>query len=128
MPTLNRIVNNVLTNNLTASANFYRRLVGMETIFESDWYIMLCPPGQQNVQFALIDEASEFTPRLAAGVAAGTFVTLEVADVHEILARARQLGAEVLEAPTPQGYGQLRALIRDPNGLLLDLSTPIEPA
>jgi len=38
--------------------------------------------------------------------------------------RARQLEAEVIEDPVALDYGQTRALIRDPNGLIIDLSTP----
>jgi hypothetical protein len=33
---------------------------------------------------------------------------------------------QVIEDPVALAYGQTRALIRDPNGLVIDLSTPTE--
>jgi predicted enzyme related to lactoylglutathione lyase len=124
MPMLSRVLFNILSKDLAASTAFYRTLADFETIYESDWYVVLTPPGQPLVQIGLIDEVSEFTPRHAWGLKHGTFLTLVVEDVFEVLERARGLGAEVVSEPMAMDYGQTRALIRDPNGLIVDISTP----
>lgn len=124
MPQLNRVLYNVLCQDLEASTRFYQALADLEVIYESDWYVVLSPPGQSNVQIGLIDQMSEFTPRHAWGEHYGTYLTLVVDDVFAALERARELGVEVIEDPVGLAYGQTRALIRDPNGLVIDLSTP----
>ncbi len=126
MPQLNRVLFNVLCQDLEASTRFYRALVDFEVIYESDWYVVLSPQGQGNVQIGLIDQMSENTPRHAWGEHYGTYLTLVVEDVFATLERARELGVEVIEDPVALPYGQTRALIRDPNGLVIDLSTPTE--
>jgi catechol 2,3-dioxygenase-like lactoylglutathione lyase family enzyme len=126
MPGLQRIVFNILCKDLGQSALFYRELVGLEEIYRSNWYIVLAQPGNEGVQIGLIDQVSEFTPRHAWGTHNGTFLTLVVDDVFAALDRARALDIEIIEEPVALDYGQSRALIRDPNGLILDLSTPTE--
>lgn len=127
MARLNRVIFNILCKDLTTSAAFYRQLAGFEQVYTSSWYIMMSVPGRDDIEIGLIDEVSEFAPRHAWGAAHGAYLTLVVDDVFETLERARALGAEIVEEP-PQAldYGQTRALIRDPNGLILDISTPTE--
>lgn len=126
MPVLDRVLFNVLCQNLEHCVAFYRELAGLELLYESDWYVVLTPPGQQNVQIGLIDQVSEFAPRHAWGEHFGSFLTLVVDDVFETVERARTMGVEVIEEPVALPYGQTRALIRDPNGMVMDISTPTE--
>jgi predicted enzyme related to lactoylglutathione lyase len=121
---LNRVLFNILCKDLPASADFYRQLAGFDTIYESDWYVVLTPPGQPQVQIGLIDEVSQYTPRHAWGLKHGTYLTLVVEDVMAVLDRARALGAEIVSEPMEMDYGQTRALIRDFNDLIIDISTP----
>jgi catechol 2,3-dioxygenase-like lactoylglutathione lyase family enzyme len=123
---LTRVLYNVLCADVAGSAEFYRRLGDFETVYESHWYVILSPPGQPQVQLGLIDQVSEFTPRHAWGSHNGAYLTFEVEDVFAVLDRARELGAEIVEEPVALDYGQTRALIRDPNGMILDISTPTE--
>lgn len=126
MPVLSRVVYNVLCRNVADSIAFYQNLADLELIYQNDWYAVLSLPGNRGIEIGLIDQVSEFTPRHASGEHYGTFVTLVVDDVFEAVARARELGVEVIEEPMALAYGQTRALIRDPNGLVIDISTPTE--
>lgn len=126
MPALKRVLFNILCNDLEASVRFYAALVDFRIAYQNEWCAVLCPPGQENVQLGLIDRVSEFTPRHAWGMHEGAYLTLVVDDVFEAVARAQDLGVEVIEEPVAQAYGQSRALIRYPNGLIIDLSTPTE--
>ncbi len=125
-PTLQRVLFNILAKDLPTSVDFYRRIVDLEPIYQSEWFVVLTPPGQPSVQIGLIDQVSEFTPRHAWGTHEGAYITFVVDDVFRALAAARELGAEIIEEPVALAYGQTRLLIRDPNGLILDLSTPTE--
>lgn len=126
MPELNRVLFNVLCKNLTESVVFYKDLFGLETIYDSDWFVVLTPPGQPNVQIGLIDQVSQFTPRHAWGMHEGTYLTFVVDDVFRVLEKARGMGAEIVAEPMALDYGQTRGLIRDINGMVLDISTPTE--
>lgn len=126
MPQLTRVLYNILCRNLADSLAFYRDFLDFEVIEESDWYALLSPRGQPLVQIGLIDQVSEFAPRHAWGEHYGSYLTFVVDDVIAAVARARELGVEVIEDPVALAYGQTRALIRDVNGLVIDLSTPTE--
>lgn len=124
MSVLNRVLFNVLCKDLGDSTNFYRQLFGLDTVYDSDWFVVLSPRGQPNVQIGLIDQMSEFTPRPAWGMHEGTYMTFEVDDVFEVMERARELGADIVSEPAVLDYGQTRGLIRDLNGMVIDISTP----
>jgi hypothetical protein len=99
-------------------------LADFQIVQDSDWYVVLTLPGREGVELGLIDQISEFAPRHAWGMHEGSYLTLVVEDVYAALERARELQVEVIEEPVALAYGQTRALIRDPNGLVIDLSTP----
>jgi predicted enzyme related to lactoylglutathione lyase len=124
MPALNRVLFNVLCRDLSGSVTFYRQLLDLETTYESDWFVTLSPKGQPHIEIGLIDQVSQFTPRHAWGMHEGTYLTFVVDDVFDVLDRARALGAEVVSEPVALDYGQTRGLIRDLNGMVLDISTP----
>lgn len=126
MPALNRVLFNVLCSDLSRSVAFYRQLLDLETTYESDWFVTLSPKGQPEIEVGLIDQVSQFTPRHAWGMHEGTYLTFVVDDVYEVLDRARALGAEIVSEPVALDYGQTRGLIRDLNGMVLDISTPTE--
>lgn len=123
-PKLNRVLFNVLVKDMAASVDFYRRIVDLQPIYESDWFVVLTPAGQPNVQIGLIDQVSEFAPRHAWGNHEGAYMTFVVDNVFGALEAAREMGVEVIEEPVALEYGQTRLLVRDPNGMILDLSTP----
>jgi catechol 2,3-dioxygenase-like lactoylglutathione lyase family enzyme len=123
-PKLRRVLFNILCKDMTTSVTFYKQLANFQEVYSSDWYVVLTAPDVPGLELGLIDQVSEFTPRHAWGMHEGTFLTLVVDDVFAAVERARALEVEVIEDPVALDYGQTRALIRDPNGLIIDLSTP----
>lgn len=126
MPVLNRVLFNVLCKDLSDSVAFYRELFGLETVYDSDWFVILSPAGQPSVQIGLIDQVSEYTPRHAWGMHEGTYLTFVVDDVMDVMDRARAMGADIVSEAVALDYGQTRGLIRDKNGMVIDISTPTE--
>lgn len=123
-PRLRRVLFNVLCKDMARSVSFYQQLANFSVVYSSDWYVILSAPDVPGLELGLIDQVSEFTPRHAWGMHEGTYLTLVVDDVFAAVDRARQLDVEVIEEPVALDYGQTRALIRDPNGMVIDLSTP----
>lgn len=123
-PRLRRVLFNVLCKDMGRSVSFYEQLANFTVVYSSDWYVVLSAADVPGLELGLIDQVSEFTPRHAWGTHEGTYLTLVVDDVFAAVERARLLDVEVIEEPVALAYGQTRALIRDPNGMVIDLSTP----
>jgi uncharacterized glyoxalase superfamily protein PhnB len=51
-----------------------------------------------------------------------TFVVDKADDIYEV---AKAEGFEVLDEPSDTFYGQRRLLLKDPNGVIVDVSSPI---
>jgi len=123
-PIVNRVLFNILAKDIPTSADFYAQLAGFRTIFANDWYVVMAMPGNEGFELGLIDQVSQFAPRHAWGIHQGSYLTLVVDDVFAAVERARALGVEVIDNPTALENDVTRALIRDPNGVVIDLSTP----
>ena len=117
---------NIFAKHFDESVAFYRNLIDADVVSETEWRVVLSPRGQPGVQIAIMAEASEFTPRQAWGVPAGSMMTLEVDDVYEALDRALELGASLVAEPSELENGMTRAVIHDPSNFVIDLSTPTE--
>jgi uncharacterized glyoxalase superfamily protein PhnB len=55
----------------------------------------------------------------------GCYLTFVVDEVDAVYARAQAMNVSILQAPKDEFYGQRRLLLTDPNGLLIDISSPI---
>ncbi len=121
-----QIVFNVLCKDLPASVSFYQRLAGFEEIARTQWQVVLGQPGVDTMLLSLNDQVSEFTPRHAWGTHNGSYLTLIVEDVFAALEAARIMEVEIIEEPVALDTGLTRALIRDPNGMVIELSTPTD--
>ena len=122
----NRVIFNILAKDIEVTARFYQMLFGLERLYTSDWYIVLTPSGELAYELGIIDEVSEFVPKAARGLFAGGYLTLVVDDVHAAHARARDMGIDIVSKPTALGYGQMQMVLRDPNGVVVDISTPTQ--
>ena len=126
MPALRQIVFNVLCKDIPASAEFYSRLAGFTPIEESSWRVVLAQPGSDAAVLALVDQVSEFAPRHAWGTHNGEYLTLIVEDIFATLQTAADMDIELIEEPVSLDTGMTRALIRDPNGLVIEIATPTD--
>lgn len=129
MPTTKRIIFNILARDVEETARFYEELCGLKRIYTSDWYITLTPNGLLDAlqyELGVIDQVHENVPRSARGHMEGSYVTIVVDDVHAAHERAKEMGVDVVEAPVPTNYGQTRMVVRDPNSLVVDISSPTE--
>ncbi|MCD7061148.1 VOC family protein [Pelagibacterium xiamenense] len=127
----NRIIFNILAKDIEETAAFYETLCGLKRIYTSDWYIVLSPDGglgdgALNYELGIIDEVHRVVPTASRGMFAGGYLTLVVDDVEQAFLEARRMGADVVQEPTPLDYGQTQMILRDPNGVVVDISTPTE--
>lgn len=122
----NRIIFNILAKDIEETARFYEAIGGLQRLHTSDWYIVLTPSGELAYELGIIDEVSQFVPKAARGLFAGGYLTLVVDDVWQAHARAEALGIDIVSPPTALEYGQTQMVLRDPNGIVVDVSTPTQ--
>ncbi len=107
--------------NLPATRDFYVELVGLEAVWESDWYIALQAPGRPEVQLAIVDANHDSVPEAARGVAGGLLISFEVDDATECYERAVADGREIVLELTDTDAGQRQFMTIDPNGFVVDV-------
>lgn len=120
----NRIIFNILARDIEETARFYEVLCGLERQYTSGWYIVLTPGSGLAYELGIIDEVSEFVPQAARGLFAGGYVTLVVDDLQASYRKAQEMGVDIVSPPTALAYGQTQMVLRDPNGVVVDISTP----
>jgi catechol 2,3-dioxygenase-like lactoylglutathione lyase family enzyme len=117
----------LMTRDVAATAAFYRDHFGFTVSFAADWYVSL---KRDSWELAVLDTTHETIPAAYRGpVAAGLLLNLEVGDVDAEYARLVLDGP--LEPVLPirsESFGQRHFIVAGPDGVLVDVITPIEPA
>ncbi len=113
---------------VTATAAFYKRHFGFKAMFESDWYVHLQSEANEAVNLAVLQHDHETIPEEGRGVSKGIILTFEVEDARAEHKRLCEEGVPVLHDLRDEPHGQRHAIYRDPNGILVDVVTPIPPS
>ena len=125
MSTLHRLLTNICSERLTESKDFYTSLFDFTVQYDSDWFVQLVSQSKQ-LELGLIDRKSDLIPADFQTHPAGCYLTLVVDDADALFAVAQKLNFATLSAPADTFYGQRRFLLTDPNGVLIDVSSPIK--
>ena len=119
-----RILTNICSDCLKESRDFYVSLLGFEVNYDSDWYIQLRSPTNDELEFGIIARTHELVPTQFQKTPTGMYVTFVVEDVDLIYLKAKSLGLNIIQKPKNEFYGQRRFLTTDPNGCLVDICSP----
>lgn len=117
----------VLSDDLRATRDWYTSLLGYVADFESDWFIHLHGPENDQIELGIMARDSELIPQAHRARPVGGMLTVVVDDVDDLYRRAIGGGFTVVEPPRDLFYGQRRMLAKDPNGMLVDISSPCDP-
>ncbi|QKV70937.1 VOC family protein [Streptomyces harbinensis] len=116
----------ICTERLAASRDFYTRLLGFEITFEADWYLSLRRPGDPPYELALLDHTHPTLPAAYRTPVRGLLLNFEVTDVDaewdRLVTRAGLTPELTLR---DEDFGQRHFIVADPNGVLIDVITPI---
>ncbi|WP_329389261.1 VOC family protein [Streptomyces sp. NBC_01351] len=116
------------TAKLKESHDFYTRLLGFETTFTADWYVSLRHSGNPAYELALLDHTHPSIPEGHRAPAQGLLLNFEVADVDAEWERlVVREGLRPLLELRSEDFGQRHFIVADPNDVLIDVITPIEP-
>ena len=111
---------------VAAAVRFYTDAFGLEPGFADagGTYATLAGEGGQ-LAFASHDQAAQGVGDEARRPPAGFEVWIETDDVPAAVDRALRAGAELVAEPVEKPWGQTVAYVRDPNGALVELGTPV---
>lgn len=123
--TVNRAFASVLSDRLPETRDFFTGLLGMSAVYDSDWFVCLQDPENAAMELGIWRRDHELVPEAYRGAPSGTILTFVVDDVEGVYAAALEQGRDVVEPPRNTFYGQRSMLIKDPNGQLVDVSTPV---
>ncbi|SEP60485.1 Uncharacterized conserved protein PhnB, glyoxalase superfamily [Devosia sp. YR412] len=111
-----------------ASARFYETHFGFTRIFSSDWYVQLRATADHPFEIALIGQDHDSIPVSAQGASKSVILSLYVEDAAAELERLIAAGLTITQPLRDEVFGQRHFILADPDGILIDVITPIEPA
>lgn len=140
--TVQRAFPTILSDRLTETRDFYVELLGFGVTYESDWFIGLStatgpaatsafgpgevPDSAQELGIWRIDH--DLVPASHRAEPAGILLTFVVDDVDAVHAFARRRRLPVVAPPRDLFFGRRQMLVCDPNGVLVDVSSPSAPS
>ncbi len=118
----------IQTNDVQGTAEFYQTHFGFSAAFAADWYVHLQSDTDPSVNLAILDAHHDTIPAVGRGCAAGLILNFEVADAAAEYERLTHAGLRILKPLCDEDFGQRHFIAADPNGVLIDVITPIPPS
>ncbi|PZG30915.1 hypothetical protein C1I98_30720 [Spongiactinospora gelatinilytica] len=122
---IDRVLPNIVSDRLAETRDFYVGLLGFAVNYESDWFINLSAPGEPKREIGIWRRDHELVPVEVRYPPQGVILTIVVDDVDTVYKSAIIKGVPVVAPPRDLFYGQRSCLLADPNGLIIDVSTPV---
>jgi catechol 2,3-dioxygenase-like lactoylglutathione lyase family enzyme len=116
----------IQVKDVAATTRFYVAHFGFEPVFESDWYVQL-RGGSKGHELAIIAYDHDSIPPAGRQPTSGVILSFEVADAATDAARLAAAGVAIAQPLRDEVFGQRHVIVADPNGILIDIITPIDP-
>lgn len=113
-------------SDVESSARFYEDHFGFTRLFTSDWYVQLQASAEHPFEIALIGHDHDSIPQSARGVSKNVILSLYVEDAAAEHARLIAAGLAIVQPLRDEVFGQRHFILADPDGILIDIITPID--
>ena len=115
-----RIVPDIKSKHLDASRKFYVDVLGLEVAMDMGFVVTLVSPSNPTAQVSLVrdDDSPTILPQMS----------VEVADVDVVHARAVSHGLNIVYPLTNEPWGVRRFFVTDPNGIVINVMCHVERA
>lgn len=117
----------IQTDDVTGTAAFYVKNLRFRPLFEADWYVHLQSVEDEGVNLAILQYDHETVPPEGRAPTRGLILNFEVEDVDREHDRAMTLELPIVKSLRDEPFGQRHFITCDPNGVLIDIITPIAP-
>jgi len=119
----------IVTEQVAACRDFYRRWFELQVVFEASWFVLLGVPANGHATVAFMHPSHPSAPpgpEPFAGV--GMCLEFQVDDAESAYTRFREGGAPIKLELRDEPFGQRRFGLFDPAGVWIDVVEQIEPA
>lgn len=123
--TIRRMLATISSERLQESRDFYVDLFGLEVAQETDGYVKLVSPTDPELALGIIQRDHPLLPAAWRGAPVGMYLNFVVDNVDDFHARAVVRGLPIVQPPRDERHGQRRFLTQDPDGSLVEISSPV---
>jgi catechol 2,3-dioxygenase-like lactoylglutathione lyase family enzyme len=124
-PVITSIFPAICAADVEASRRFYVDHLGFRVIFDSGWYVQLEAPEGTRPQLGIVARDHESVPEGFRTAPAGVLISIEVDDVDRVHGAMAAAGLRIALPLRSEGFGQRHFMTVDPDGILVDVITPI---
>lgn len=118
----------LMSDDVAGSAAFFTRHLGFHPQYEDDSYVHLQMAQDPAVNLAILKGDHHTIPPQGRGRAAGLLLNFEVEDVDAVHDRLRAEGLVPILPLRSEDFGQRHFILQGPEGVLIDVITPIPPS
>ena len=109
--TIRRAVPNIRAARPAETRDFFTDLLGFEVVMDLDWVLTLAAPGNPSAQVQIMSGDDPSAPG----------ISVEVADVDAVHAKALELGLEIAYPLRDEEWGVRRFMLREPSGTIVNV-------
>jgi catechol 2,3-dioxygenase-like lactoylglutathione lyase family enzyme len=109
--TINRAVPNISSDLPAETRDFFVDLLGFEVAMDMGWVVTLASPTNPSVQVTIVGNEDPAAPG----------ISVEVADVDAVHARAVERGLEIAYPLRDEEWGVRRFMLREPSGTTVNV-------
>lgn len=116
--TIRRIVPDIKSTRLDDRRAFYVDFLGLQVGMDLGWIVTFVSPSNPTAQISVMrdDNPSTILPNMS----------VEVAEVDEVHARAIERGLQIVYPLTDEPWGIRRFFVVDPNGVIVNVSSHLQ--
>ena len=122
---VSRVLPAILSDRLAETRDFYVHLLGFQIAFESDFFIELVSPTHPGAQLGIWLRDHDTVPMQFRHAPAGVVVSFGTDDLEGAYREAQRRNLNIVQPIRTEEYGQRHFMTTDPNGLLIDVTSPI---
>jgi catechol 2,3-dioxygenase-like lactoylglutathione lyase family enzyme len=109
--TVSRAVPNIKSDRPTETRDFFVDLLGLEVAMDIGWVVTLASPTNPSVQVTIVGNDDMAAPGISVGVA----------DVDAVHAKAVEHGFEIVYPLRDEEWGVRRFMLREPSGTVVNV-------
>jgi len=109
--TIERAVPNIRSDRPAETRDFYVDLLGFELAMDLGWVVTVASPSNPSAQVTIVSSDDMAAPG----------ISVEVADVDAIHAKAVERGLEIAYPLRDEEWGVRRFMLRDPSGTVVNV-------
>ena|SRR5690625_3057323 len=113
---IRRIVPNIYSDDMEKSKQFYTAFLEMDLAMDMGWIMTFTSKSNFTAQLSIFKNKKEKVLDNSA-----IFISIEVADVDEMYARAKEQDVEIVYPITDEPWKVRRFFVKDPNGVTLNI-------